>query len=248
MNPAVLNAVCVFAGAVFGVLGVWVLNRVPARWLCDYGETPGAELLGKRVSLKREGIVLSTVLALSFVLFLKEYGSGSPVFPLTCLASVSLVLAAQADAKYGILPDQFLLLFLVPAVFNVVLDLAGAGEFYGGAASPFLGAVCGAALFLLLGLVGKAVSGGEAIGFGDVKLMAALGLFCGFPRVFAVFFLAILFAGIHFTILMLRKKIERGSCRPLGPYLCAAFLAAAAFRGGLDAAAAQYWNLLGGGV
>lgn len=248
MTEVLWNAGCVLAGFAAGCLGAAVLNRIPAGWLCDYGEKPGAELFGKRVSLKREGLVLGFVLALSFVLFRLQYGTASPVFPLACLEAVPLVLAALADAKYGILPDQFLLLLLPPAAANLGFDLAGGGSFYGGAASPFLGAACGAALFLALGLAGKLASGGEAIGFGDVKLTAALGFFCGFPQVFGVFILAILFAGIHFTILILRKKIGRGSYRPLGPYLCAAFLFSAAFRGGIDAAAARYWSLLGGGL
>lgn len=248
MTETLRNAACVLAGFASGSLGAAAFNRVPAGWLCDYGEKPGAELLGKRVSQKREGAALGAVLALFFVLFRLQYGAGSPVFPLTCLEAVPLALAALADAKYGILPDQFLLLLLPPAAANLIFDLAGGKMFYGGAASPFLGAACGAALFLALGLAGKLASGAEAIGFGDVKLMAALGFFCGFPRVFAVFLLAILFAGVHFSILIVRKKIGRGSYRPLGPYLCAAFLFAAAFRSGIDAAAARYWNLLGGGI
>lgn len=248
MTETIRNAGCILAGFAAGSLGTAAFNRVPAEWLCDCGEKPGAELLGRRVSQKREGLVLGTALALSFVLFRLQYGADSPVFWLTSLEAVPLVLAALADAKYGILPDQFLLFLLPPAAANLIFDLADGRAFYGGAASPFLGAACGAALLLLLGLAGKLASGAEAVGFGDVKLTAALGFFFGFPRVFAVFLLAILFAGIHFSILILRKKIGRGSYRPLGPYLCAAFLFAAAFRGGIDAAAARYWNLLGGGI
>ena len=249
MTETLWNAGCLLSGFALGILGAAVFNRLPAGWLCDFGETPSEKLFGKRVSLKREGFVLGAVLAVSFVLFRFQYGTGSPVFPLTCLESVPLVLAALADAKYEILPDQFLLLLLPPAAANLIFDLANGKLFYGGAASPFLGAACGAVLFLVLGLVGKLASGAEAIGFGDVKLTAALGFFCGFPRIFAVFLLAVFFAGIHFSILILHKKIGRGSYRPLGPYLCAAFLFAAAFRAEIDLIAMRYWNLIqiGGG-
>lgn len=248
MTGAVWNALCVSAGFAAGIAGSVVFNRIPAAWLCDYGEKPDAERSGRRVSPGREGLLLGMVLALAFVLFRAQYGTRSPAFPLTCAEAVPLVLAALADAKYGILPDQFLLLLLPPAAANAALDLLGPKTFYGWIGSPLMGAACGAALFLLLGWAGRLASGGEAIGFGDVKLTAALGLFCGFPRVLAVFLLAILFAGLHFSFLILRKKIGRGSRRPLGPYLCAAFLFAAAFRGPLDTAAERYWNLLGGGI
>ena len=53
------TAVCVLAGVLFTWLSYRIINVIPASWLCDYGETPGAELLsGQRVKYVPSGIVM----------------------------------------------------------------------------------------------------------------------------------------------------------------------------------------------
>ena len=54
------TAVCVLAGVLFTWLSYRIINIIPASWLCDYGETPGAELLsGQRVKYVPSGIIVS---------------------------------------------------------------------------------------------------------------------------------------------------------------------------------------------
>jgi prepilin signal peptidase PulO-like enzyme (type II secretory pathway) len=89
---------------------------------------------------------------------------------------------------------------------------------------------------LLTGLVGMAVGGGvvwairivaggamgvEALGFGDVTLMAMVGAFLGWQAAVMGFFLAP-FAAIFIVLVYL--VITRESRVPFGPYLCAGSL------------------------
>lgn len=89
-------------------------------------------------------------------------------------------------------------------------------------------------LGLFSGLVGLAVGGGviwairivatwalnmEAMGFGDVTLMAMIGAFIGWQAALIAFFLSP-FAAI--VIVLVRFVITRDAYTPFGPYLCAA--------------------------
>ncbi len=60
-----------------------------------------------------------------------------------------------------------------------------------------------------------------SIGGGDVKLMAAGGLYLGIGRATAGFCLGILISGGYAAVLLALGRIRRGSRVPIGPFLCA---------------------------
>ena len=65
----VWTVVCVAAGFALTMLAYFIINKIPAKWLCDYNETPSPELLsGQRVNYKKSGIILSFVTAICLVL------------------------------------------------------------------------------------------------------------------------------------------------------------------------------------
>ncbi len=234
---------CVPAGFVAGLLCVPLWNAVPAKWLCDYGETPGQKLLGKRVSVKREGMLLGAVFGAAFFLFAAQYGV-SPVFFLLCAAAVPLALAAFADAKYRIIPNECLPAAILPALALWLFGLAGKTDYYAFAASPFLGALAGGGAWLLMGLLGRALYHRESVGAGDVKLFAAVGFLCGFPGALYAFFLTILIAGLLFLTLILLRRLDPEQEMPMGPYICAACLLELAFRSRLDELVRQYLSII----
>ena len=234
---------CVPAGFAAGFLCVPLFNRIPARWLCDYGEEPSPKLLEKRISAKPDGILLGTVFSLVFLLFAIQYGV-TPVFYLFCTAAVPLVLASVSDVKYQILPDECLPAVILPALAVYALCLSGRSGFYSCAASPFLGALAGGGAWLLVGLLGHALYRQESVGFGDVKLFAAVGFLCGFPEAIYVFIFSILLAGVHFLILMLLRRIVPEQYMPMGPYICAACLLELAFRSRIAALVQQYLSMI----
>jgi leader peptidase (prepilin peptidase)/N-methyltransferase len=63
----------------------------------------------------------------------------------------------------------------------------------------------------------------EALGFGDVNLMAVLGLYLGFPGIIVGLFLGVMTAGIYSFILvikmLLQKKYHPDYAIPYGPFL-----------------------------
>ena len=72
-----------------------------------------------------------------------------------------------------------------------------------------LGMLAGGGIFLLITLIGGAIYGKEAMGFGDVKLMGALGLFFGWMNIIAISLIAFLLAAVISIILLASKKKKK---------------------------------------
>ena len=80
-----------------------------------------------------------------------------------------------------------------------------------------IGAVTGGGIFLLITVIGGWIAGKEAMGFGDVKLMGALGLLLGWKGILMVSVLSFLIAAIiSVPILIIRRKNDY---IPFGPFI-----------------------------
>lgn len=87
------------------------------------------------------------------------------------------------------------------------------------AINNLLGGIVGAGIFLMLTLVGGAIAGKEAMGFGDVKFMGALGLFFGWLNIIEVSVIAFLLAAIISIALIIAKIKKTNEYIPFGPFI-----------------------------
>ncbi|HZZ27197.1 MAG TPA: A24 family peptidase [Pirellulales bacterium] len=93
------------------------------------------------------------------------------------------------------------------------------GEPWHGLMTALVGVAAGGGMIWMIRLIGSAMLKQEAMGFGDVTLMAMIGAFFGWQPVIIVFFLApfvgVVFGGIQW--LLFRQNVL-----PYGPFLCLA--------------------------
>lgn len=87
-----------------------------------------------------------------------------------------------------------------------------------GLATALLGVAVGGGIVWSIRLVGSWAMQTEAMGFGDVTLMAMIGGYIGWQASIAAFFLAPLAA---IAIVLVQFVITRDRATPFGPYLCA---------------------------
>ena len=113
----------------------------------------------------------------------------------------------------------------VPAVARFWDPIAHTG-WVGGLLGSILGLLVGAFVVWMIRILGSYAFGREAMGMGDVHLMAAVGAVLGPGPVTIAFFLAPFFGIIHAIYLMFSKK---GRELPLGPYLALGTAAAMVF-------------------
>ena len=115
------------------------------------------------------------------------------------------------------------------AIFGVAIVLLvwfRGGLAWEGLLSALVGMAAGGGLIWLVRVIGAATLGREAMGFGDVTLMAMIGAFLGWQPCLVIFFLAPL-AGV--VIGLLRLLFLRDREMPYGPFLCMATLATIVF-------------------
>jgi leader peptidase (prepilin peptidase)/N-methyltransferase len=110
---------------------------------------------------------------------------------------------AMTDAREYIIPDEFTWGGLaLGLLFSLAGGTAGLGQ-------ALLGAVVGFGVLWLAGTAGTWAFKEEAMGGGDVKMMAMIGAFLGWPGVLLTIFLGALFGSLVFVPLLLagHKKL-----------------------------------------
>ncbi len=153
-------------------------------------------------------------------------------FQLTALALVyalfgaALIVLAMVDLREMILPDEITL----PGIsIGVILsfyvpELHGAAGRWEGLIASVAGALAGAGTVWGIGVIGKWIFRKEAMGFGDVKLMAMVGSLIGTGKVLLVnFILAPVVGAVVGVILKVRYRKD---LIPYGPFLALGTLAA----------------------
>lgn len=106
----------------------------------------------------------------------------------------------------------------------LVPEMHGAETALEGLKASAFGAALGFGLLWAVGFFGKLAFKKDAMGFGDVKLLGAIGAFLGAPAVLFVIFGSALVGSIVGVTLILIGKSELGGKLPFGPYLSAAAL------------------------
>jgi len=156
------------------------------------------------------------------------------VFGLTFATGVYLLWAALMvagsfiDIDTCLLPDRITLSgSVIFPLLVLVLDMADASEglVVGDWREALFGAFFGAGFIYFIRFLGTAAFGREAMGLGDVKLMAMNGSLLGWWRsLFVIMGLGPVLALLTVLLLRLlqRFKIERFSEVPFGPFLCLA--------------------------
>lgn len=148
------------------------------------------------------------------------------LIPIYWLVVSGLVLGTFVDFEYMIIPDRVTLGGIVSGLMLSVAvpALHGKETILASFISSLIGLVAGWGLLWFVAIIGKAIFKKDAMGFGDVKLMGAIGAFFGWQAVLFVI-MASSFVGAFVGIgLVLTKKEEIQGRIPYGPYISLAAL------------------------
>lgn len=121
------------------------------------------------------------------------------MFAVSCLACSTLICVFFCDLKYLIIPDELQIVLLC-------LGLIAMFSNYESFKSQVLGFFIGGGFFLIIYVLAYAIKKRESLGFGDVKLMAVLGLLLGAKNIFLTIIISSVMAAI---ILLIINKIKK---------------------------------------
>lgn len=204
------------------LVSFWALGR--RCWAC-----------GGRISIRY--VLIETLVAVLFLLAWFKYNLLAtprplhlvPVYdwklvPVYWLFVSGLVLGTFTDFEHLIIPDRvtwggiaagLILSVAVPALHGTASPVEALGR-------SALGAVVGFGLLWGVATLGRIVFRKEAMGFGDVKLLGAIGAFLGWRAVLMVVMVSSLAGSIAGLAMIFTRRRELQSRIPYGPYLALA--------------------------
>lgn len=129
----------------------------------------------------------------------------------------TLMIVFSIDYRFQLIPDEVHFVIVALGVINLIMNL---NLWY----TYLIGAAIGGLIFYGLSFLSVIIFKKEGMGFGDVKLMAALGFLFGIKKILVItlvsFFIGAIIGGI--LLIMNRKKVD--SYIPFGPFIVVATL------------------------
>lgn len=141
----------------------------------------------------------------------------TPAGSVWCLFSSLLLVAAMVDWDTTLLPDDLTLPLLWAGLLACAFDWTGVAL-----RDALYGAVIGYLALWSIYWAFKLLTGKEGMGYGDFKLLAALGAWFGWQALIPVVLLSSLVGAVIGIALKLRAGLREGGYMPFGPFLAGA--------------------------
>mgnify|MGYP001241614108 FL=1 len=209
-------AIAIIASIVIGQLVDWANKRMP-----EYKKIVSKDIINEYKIEFKPNYILILVIAIIYVTLLYNYGIKPTLIANLDLIkyliiSPMLVSAFVIDYKHQIIPNRLnLTLFEIGIIFAFLYGLSDVAITF----NLLLGMVTGGGIFLLITVIGGIIYGKEAMGFGDVKLMAALGLLFGLSNIIVITLLSFLIGAILSVLLLITKIKKSSEYIPFGPFI-----------------------------
>ncbi len=231
VTVAVQILICAAAGLVCGKAVVWLYARIPDSWLCEAGQedfketalAPPAACALIRSSGKKAGTACALAV-FADLMYAWHAMIPVPAAVLTALAVTALATAAQSDADFMIIPDQFCAFILVAGVMAAGFEESSFHKGIRSAAESLAAAGAGfAAMFVAALLACWMKKDSDALGMGDVKLIAACGALSGPEGIFPLIFIASASSALYMSVCIITRRAGAADPKPMAPWI---FLAA----------------------
>ncbi len=217
------NDVHILYYVLFGVIGLivgqfvdWCNKRLP-----EYKKVFSKDLLKEYKTSFKPNYKLMIVTAVIYVIMLyvfeldDDWINNIRLIKFMILTPM-LLSTFVIDYHLQIIPNRLnLTIFEVGLVFTFLEGMIN----FNVAMNYLLGMLVGGGIFLLITLIGGLIAGKEAMGFGDVKLMGALGLFFGWPNMIIISLISFLIGAILSILLLVTKKKKTSEYIPFGPFI-----------------------------
>jgi len=156
---------------------------------------------------------------LAAVLLFYKHGATPVWFAVSLLAACGIIVLSFVDMDFMIIPDEISLGLLALGLLSFWANpnftggwLRELGQSFGGAAAGFFS-------LWAVAEIGERIFKKEAMGGGDIKLMAGLGALLGWQGVFSTLMLGSFFGAAYGVALIISKKAGKSDPIPFGPFL-----------------------------
>jgi leader peptidase (prepilin peptidase)/N-methyltransferase len=151
-----------------------------------------------------------------------RFGVG-PEAIMAIVMTLALVPVAMIDADTQLIPDSIVLpLIWIGLAMSLYHPVVGAETLFVAPHDAIVGAMAGYLSLWSIYWLFKLVTGKEGMGYGDFKLLAALGAWLGWQQLPLIILMSAVVGAIVGIAIMVIRKHERSVPIPFGPYLAAA--------------------------
>lgn len=208
--------VAAIAGLLVGQFVDWMNVRLP-----EYKKVFSTEIFKEYKIKFKPNYILMLITSAIYVTLIYTYGIHNTIIANLDLIKYiiltpMLLSAFVIDFKQQIIPNRLnLTIFEIGLIFAFLYGLSNVAI----TINLLLGMLAGGGIFLLITLVGGVIYGKEAMGFGDVKLMGALGLFFGLSNIIVITLLSFLIGAVLSVFLLITKIKKSDEYIPFGPFI-----------------------------
>lgn len=198
--------------------GITALQNIP---VISYLTLGGRCANCKRSISPRYPIVeFVTALLAAFTAF--HFGFGAEGF-MAIVLTLTLVPITMIDIDHQLIPDSIVLpLMWVGLIMSLFYPQDGATTLFLSPRDAILGAVAGYMTFWTVFQVFRLLTGKEGMGYGDFKLLAALGAWLGWQSLPTIVMMSAFVGAVVGLTLILFKGRDHKIPMPFGPFLAAA--------------------------
>ena len=221
-----INDIHILTYVVAGIIGLlvgqfidWCNIRMP-----EYKKIFSKDFFKEYLKNTKPKYLLMVIIAVLYISLL--YFKGITIDTLKFMLLIPMLLSAFIiDLKLQIIPNRLTLtIFETGLVFTFIETLVAPNFGISIFVDSILGMLVGGGIFLLITLIGGAIAGKEAMGFGDVKLMGALGLFFGWINMILISVMSFLFAAVVSIVILIARRKKISEYIPFGPFIVVASL------------------------
>lgn len=169
-----------------------------------------------KISLRYPLVELSCGILFALMFFVTGLTYMLPFF---CLFAFCMLVITLIDYDFQIIPDEFSVGLIIIGILISFINVFLGTTFLERFAGSVLGTLAGGGSLILLAIAGKFMFKQDAMGGGDIKLMAGVGAFIGWQRVLLAIFIAAFIGSIIGIALIITKKMKRRDMMPFGPCL-----------------------------
>lgn len=217
-----INDVHILYYVLAGIIGIIVGSFI--NW-CNYAMPKDIKVLSKEIFQKSKKVkanyIIPIIIAVLYIVLVYFFGIHKDFYENLNLIKFALLLpmlvsALVIDYKHQIIPNRLnLTMFEVGLILTFIYGTVNINI----AKDMLFGMLAGGGIFLAITLLGGLIAGKEAMGFGDVKLMGALGLYFGLSGIIVISLIAFLLGAIISIILLATKIKKTDEYIPFGPFI-----------------------------
>jgi len=201
-------------GLLIGQIIDWLNIRLP-----EYKKVFSKEFFTQYLKGTKPKYILMLINAILYIGLLYTFGFSITTLKFVILIPM-LISSFIIDYRLQIIPNRLTLtMFELGLLFTFSEAFLNIGAGIDIFIDNILGMLVGGGIFFLITLIGGFIAGKEAMGFGDVKLMGALGLFFGWQTIIMISVMAFLLAAIFSIIVLIIRKKKMDEYIPFGPFI-----------------------------